>query len=91
MYNFKSNPMESACATWEPNGCAVIFDIIPLKAEVVIEDIIPVEENIYDLMAGSYSYTISANNYKTHEGIIKVTNEDEINHEVKKLNKRSKI
>ncbi len=65
--------------------CPVMFEVSPKKAEVLIDGVEPISDNLYDLSEGIYSYTVYASDYKEKSGTIKVTEEDAENNILKKI------
>ncbi len=79
MYDFSDYPMNAAYATWAEN-CPVSFSVTPQKANITVEGAEPVKSSKYDLPAGTYTYTVTMNGYKTKTSSFIVSNSDALYH-----------
>ena len=85
IYDFSDNPKNTAQASWAER-CPVTFNLIPDSAKLTIEGQEAVSKGKYDLPAGTYNYTAEKSGYKTAEGTVTVTDEEETNHTAKTVN-----
>ena len=85
MYDFSDSPMNLAWETVELSGCPVVFNTIPEKAKIEMSDATAFEKGKYDLSEGTYTYTVSAEGYKKHNGTITVSAEEAENHILKEI------
>jgi len=85
IYDFKDNPMNEANVSGIEN-CPVTFEVIPSNADVTIDGAEKTEDNLYDLAAGAYRYSVSASRYKTTSGEILISEEEAQNHTLKNIN-----
>lgn len=79
IYDFSDNPMNEANMS-DVVYCPVVFTVSPADADVVVEGKEEFKENCFDLVEGTYSYSVSASGYKTEYGTIEVTADDSQNH-----------
>lgn len=84
-YDFKSNSMNIARATWGEN-CPITFEITPNDATVVIEGYSEISDKKFDLPEGEYNYSVSKSGYKTKTGVFVVTANEAENHIAKTIN-----
>lgn len=84
-YDFKSNSMNIARATWGEN-CPITFEITPNDATVVIEGYSEISDKKFDLPEGEYNYSVSKSGYKTKAGVVVVTADEAENHISKTIN-----
>lgn len=80
IFDFATYPMNAARATWEAEGCPVVFSVTPDGAAVEIEGATAVSENKFDLPAGTYNYTVSKAGYLTRTESFTVSEEEARNH-----------
>lgn len=85
MYDFSTYPAEDACATWQPSGCPVVFDVSPDNAQVTLSGAEALKNGKYDLFEGTYNYSVTADGYETESGTITVSAEDVANHTLKEI------
>lgn len=84
VYDFSDYPMNEAYATWAEN-CPVTFKVTPKDAEVVVRKATPLENNRFDLDAGTYSYTVSRSGHKDKSGTFKVSMDEALYHIPKEI------
>ncbi|MBO5369303.1 MAG: S-layer homology domain-containing protein [Clostridia bacterium] len=84
IYNFASNPMEPARASWAKN-CPVTFNVFPSDATVKVEGFEPIADKCFDLPVGSHNYTVTKSGYKTEAGVITITGEEADVHSAKNV------
>lgn len=85
IYDFKDNPMNEANIS-DVENCPVVFEITPSNATVTIDGVEKTKDNLYDLTAGTYRYTVSALGFKTTSGELLISAEDVQNHTLKTIN-----
>ena len=85
IYNFKENQMNEANAS-DVRNCPVLFEVVPSNATVTIYGIEKTKDNLYDLVPGTYGYSVSASGYNTVSGEITITEEDSKSHILKTIN-----
>ncbi len=76
MYDFTTNAMEEANVTGA-KFCPVVFQVNAGTATVKIEGKTAIKSNVFDLVAGTYSYTVTASGYPSKTGTVTVTQEEE--------------
>ena len=84
MYDFSSNPMNEACASWAEN-CPVTFNVSPSAAVVSVDDAQSSDGRRFDLAEGSYSYTVSYSGYITVSDSFEISAEEVENHKPKTI------
>ncbi len=73
-----------AIETWQAKNCPVSFQVTPADASIEVRDhrgsiVDPAHEGIYDLIAGTYSYTIVSEG-KSKSGTLTITDSYVANH-----------
>ena len=69
----------------EPAGCPVEFSVIPADATVTVTGEEPIAGRSYDLAAGTYSYSVSRDDYLTKTGSFTVSDDEATGHTSKTL------
>ncbi len=80
VYDFIGYPMNTAYEV-SKTTCSVTFQTTPIDADVVIENVTPVEPGKYELSEGEYTYTVSKSGYRTNQGAVSITADDITNGE----------
>ena len=85
IYDFKDNTVNEANIS-DIENCPVEFKVIPSNAEVRLDGVEKVKDNLYDLTDGTYRYSVSASGYETTSGEFVISEEDLQNHTLKTVN-----
>jgi hypothetical protein len=85
IYDFSSNAVVPGYgSTWI--GSPVHFALIPEGASVSVNGQTEVTPGVYDLVEGTYNYTVSKSGYQSKKGSIIVSDTDASNHTAKTIN-----
>ena len=89
IYDFSGSTLSPAAATWAAH-CPVYFQTVPTGASIVVklgdaEQSATSVAGSYDLPAGDYTYTVSADSYQSKSGTFTVTDAEAAAHTARTL------